>query len=181
MYCNENKTDWDDYIDCVLYAYRTCVQTSTKFTPFELMFGRRHRDFSDFMYQTTKEDVEREKKYFIHDSETLKKVYSQVRNNQARMMKANTEYRDRNRIDIKFSKGDFVLIWDPKTTTGGPKKLQFRWSGPAQIVRRSSTSPLLYIVNPTPQIAADKAKVRKIHVNRLHMYHPFDEHLNPPK
>ena len=79
MYCNENKTDWDDYIDCVLYAYRTCVQMSTKFTPFELMFGRRHRDFSDFMYQTTEEDVQREKKHFIHDTETLKKVYVQVR------------------------------------------------------------------------------------------------------
>jgi hypothetical protein len=180
MYCNENKTDWDDYIDCVLYAYRTCVQMSTKFTPFELMFGRRHRDFSDFMYQTTEEDVQREKKHFIHDTETLKKVYVQVRNNQAKMMKANKEYRDENRVDVKFNRGDFVLVWDPKTTTGGPKKLQFRWSGPAQIKRRSRTSPLLYIVNPTPSKTSKDCKLRKLHVNRLHMYHPFDESLNPP-
>lgn len=180
MYCNENKTDWDEYIDCVLYAYRTCVQTSTGFTPFELMFGRRHRDFSDFLYQTTREDIEAEKKYFIHDTETMRNVYKQVRENQARMMKANKEYRDKNRIDVKFETGDFVLIWDPKTTSGGTKKLQFRWSGPAQIVRRSNTSPLLYIVNPNPTLPIEPSKLRKLHVNRLHLYHPFDENFNPP-
>lgn len=37
---NEQQNDWDEYLDGVLFAYRTSVQKSTKITPFELMYGR---------------------------------------------------------------------------------------------------------------------------------------------
>ena len=37
---NEQQNDWDDFLDGLLFAYRTSVQTSTKVTPFELMYGR---------------------------------------------------------------------------------------------------------------------------------------------
>jgi len=37
---NENQDDWDEYLDGVLFAYRTSKQKSTKFTPFEIMYCR---------------------------------------------------------------------------------------------------------------------------------------------
>ena len=37
---NEKQNDWDVYIKHVLFAYRTSVNASTKYTPFYLMFGR---------------------------------------------------------------------------------------------------------------------------------------------
>ena len=37
---NEQQNDWDDFLDGLLFAYRTSVQKSTKVTPFELMYGR---------------------------------------------------------------------------------------------------------------------------------------------
>ena len=37
---NQQQTDWDDFLDGVLFAYRTSVQKSTKTTPFELMYCR---------------------------------------------------------------------------------------------------------------------------------------------
>ena len=37
---NKNQDDWDEYIDGVLFAYRTSRQKSTKFTPFEIMYCR---------------------------------------------------------------------------------------------------------------------------------------------
>ena len=37
-----NKRDeWDEYIDSCVYAYNTVEHESTKYTPFELMFGRK--------------------------------------------------------------------------------------------------------------------------------------------
>ena len=39
-FVNENQNDWDVHIKSVLFAYRTSKHSSTKFTPFELMFGR---------------------------------------------------------------------------------------------------------------------------------------------
>lgn len=35
-----NKDNWDEYIDCVLFAYRTSKYHSTNVTPFELMYCR---------------------------------------------------------------------------------------------------------------------------------------------
>ena len=37
---NENQTDWDEKLDGILFAYRTATQTSTKYSPFELMYCR---------------------------------------------------------------------------------------------------------------------------------------------
>ena len=39
-FVNENQNDWDVHIKSILFAYRTSKNDSTKFTPFELMFGR---------------------------------------------------------------------------------------------------------------------------------------------
>ena len=141
MFCNKQKTDWDEFLDGVLYAYRTSICVTTGFTPFEVMFGRRHRDFSDFLYRATDEDEEREKQHFIYDTKTLKEVYKSVKENQRKMMLANKAYRDKHRIDVRFQPNDLVLVWDPSADKEGPKKFQFAWSGPAKIVRRSGTSP----------------------------------------
>lgn len=37
---NEQQNNWDEYIDGALFAYRTSVQKSTNFSPFELMYCR---------------------------------------------------------------------------------------------------------------------------------------------
>ena len=37
---DENQSDWDKYLDSVLFAYCTSKQASTKFSPFFLLYGR---------------------------------------------------------------------------------------------------------------------------------------------
>ena len=37
----DKKEEWDNYIDCSIYAYNTAVHESSLFTPFQLMFGRK--------------------------------------------------------------------------------------------------------------------------------------------
>lgn len=37
---NQEQSDWDTYLDAVLFAYRTSKQKSTKFSPFQMAFGR---------------------------------------------------------------------------------------------------------------------------------------------
>ena len=39
-FVNENQNDWDVHIKSILFTYRTSKNDSTKFIPFELMFGR---------------------------------------------------------------------------------------------------------------------------------------------
>ena len=40
-YIQEKKEKWDDYLDTCSLAYNTSQHESTKFTPFEIMFGRK--------------------------------------------------------------------------------------------------------------------------------------------
>ena len=36
----QKHDDWEQYLPLVLYAYRTAVHSSTRVTPFMLMYGR---------------------------------------------------------------------------------------------------------------------------------------------
>ena len=40
-YATDNRAEWDNYLDTCVYAYNTSVQESTRFSPFEVMFGRK--------------------------------------------------------------------------------------------------------------------------------------------
>ena len=40
-YVNDNQTDWDVHVSSVLFAYRTSVNDSTKYSPYELMFRQK--------------------------------------------------------------------------------------------------------------------------------------------
>ena len=40
-FCNERKNIWDEHLDTCTFAYNTARHDSTKFSPFELMFGRK--------------------------------------------------------------------------------------------------------------------------------------------
>ena len=37
---DENREAWEDYLDSSLFSYRTAVHSTTKYTPFFLMYGR---------------------------------------------------------------------------------------------------------------------------------------------
>ena len=38
-YVESNRKNWDSHLDEVVFAYNTAVQKSTKYTPFQAMFG----------------------------------------------------------------------------------------------------------------------------------------------
>ena len=181
IFANKNKNDWDEHMDTILYAYRTCIHSATGYTPFELMFGRSHRTMTDFLYRTTDRDIEREHSHRLKQTEMIRDTYARVLSNQMRLARANKLYRDKNRKDVFFKKGDYVLIWDPCIDKEGSSSLQYAWAGPGQIVRKSSQNALLFIVDPTPDLENDPSRYRKLHVNRLHLYLPGPYGEHPPR
>ena len=40
-FIDKRKEQWEDYLDTCIYAYNTSKHESSKYTPFEVMFGRR--------------------------------------------------------------------------------------------------------------------------------------------
>lgn len=39
----QNENEWENYLDSVLFVYRTSKQASAKFSPFFLLYGREPR------------------------------------------------------------------------------------------------------------------------------------------
>ena len=37
---NKEQNNWDDFIDSILFAYRTSIQKSTNHSPFQIMYCR---------------------------------------------------------------------------------------------------------------------------------------------
>ena len=175
MYCNNKKDNWDEYLDSSLYTYRTTMSTSTGTTPFELMFKRKHRAYSDILYRTSENDLATEKKHHVQTTRSMTDAYKYAWESQQKIITRNNNTRDKNRLDPRFARGDLVMCFDMKFDTEGPKKLQYNHSGPHKILRKSSQSKLHYYI-----IDVDSKETRKLHVNRLSKYQPHDEHLNPP-
>ena len=40
-FIHEKKELWEDFLDTSVYAYNTSVHESSKYSPYELMFGRK--------------------------------------------------------------------------------------------------------------------------------------------
>jgi hypothetical protein len=52
----DNPLNWEDWIPFVLLAYRSRVNTITKFTPYELMFGRKMNGFENWNTPLNQDD-----------------------------------------------------------------------------------------------------------------------------
>lgn len=48
---NENQDNWDTLLNSAVFGINTCEQSSTKFSPFYLMYGREPRLFSELSLQ----------------------------------------------------------------------------------------------------------------------------------
>ena len=56
-YCNDNKTDWDNFLPLIQLAYNSAVHTTTQYTPFELQYGRSPRLPLDLMSNSDQLDL----------------------------------------------------------------------------------------------------------------------------
>ena len=52
-----NEKDWPNWVDFILLAYRSKVKASTKYTPYELMFGRTINTFDRWSDESSIEEA----------------------------------------------------------------------------------------------------------------------------
>lgn len=155
-YINNNQTDWDDWLKFGMFSYNTTIHTSTKFSPFELVFGYKANlpssitNNPDFKY--TYDD------YLDELTLKLQKSNEIARNNLLQSKETNKKYYDKKTNDIHFNVGEKVYLLNEYTKPGRSKKLTQNYTGPYPIVEINSP------VNYTIKI---KKKNVKVHANRL--------------
>ncbi len=82
-HAEENPENWPEILNIVLLAYRTSVHSSTNYTPYHLMFGRRFGQFDDWIVKSKQIDeqaverrlIELKKLFEINHEDALNNIY----------------------------------------------------------------------------------------------------------
>ena len=160
--------DWDLYLPSALFAIRTMRQDSTRFTPFELLYGRDARqpidqvlDDKTVLPAVTEEQVTRRVTQEISRLEHIRTQAHDFIEKAQERQKAN--YDKANKEITKLCIGDKVLLYRNITEASWSAKLEPKWEGPYQVASIKGTT--YQLSRPTGTILPFR-----VHRNRLKKY-----------
>ena len=167
-YTSQMEDDWDHHIQAVTWCYNTAVHTTTGYSPFEIIHGRRPRHSID----RTIADV-RNPLYVDNPNATMVlKLHLEAIRAIAKERLIVAAERQKTQHDasrrtrpITLTPGDWVLLRE-----GGAKHLNSAYTGPHYLKE---------IDPPNAVIVVNEFELQKVHLNRLKKYHPR-EVLEPP-
>ena len=138
--CEERPRDWDRYISPLLFAYRETPQSSTTFSPFELLYGRDIRGPMTILKELwTGQYEEGETKttyqYVIDLQERLEKTCQLAREELRKAKEKHRMYYNKKARSRTFKEGDEVLLLLPTDHN----KLLMQWKGPFKVVKKLSS------------------------------------------
>ncbi|CAF3252103.1 unnamed protein product, partial [Rotaria sp. Silwood2] len=103
---NAQHNNWDEYLQAVVFAYNAGVHKSTKFSPYELLYGRTarlpiHIPPREFTFLKPND-------YFEQLKKTLRIFHQTSRENILLQQQANQAYYNKNRLDSQLKLEDKV-------------------------------------------------------------------------
>ena len=132
---SEDGKDWDRMIPYLLFAYREVPQSSTGFSPFELLYGRDVRGRLDVLKETWEAGQKSEESvvsYVMSTQQKLKEMAECVKENMLEKQDKQKQWYDVKARLREFKAGDPVLVLLPTSTN----KLLAQWQGPYQVLER---------------------------------------------
>ena len=133
--------EWEEHLRATCMAYNTSVQSSTGFTPFYLMFGRKARMPLDIMFgspQDSSPGVTSSSEYATQLRDRLQRAYLAVRGNFQRAFERQKIQYDKNVHGKPLAVGDLVWLHSPVVKAGRSKKLHQPWIGPFKVLKKLS-------------------------------------------
>lgn len=131
---SKEENQWDEYIDQVLFAYRTNRHSTTRRTPFYLTYGRKATlpidDLEISKEQHEEEDLLKRIYDLIELSEDRDKVIEEIK---AKQVKQKEKYDEGIKEETKLEIGDKVLLRDAAKEKQWSGKLSPKWKGPYYI------------------------------------------------
>ena len=117
---SEDGKDWDRLIPYLLFAYWEVPQSSTGFSPFELLYGRQVRGPLDILRETWEargRSTESVVSYVIAMRKKLSKMRKLVQQNPKQSQAEQKAWYDRNARSREFEPGMEVLVLFPTSTS----------------------------------------------------------------
>ena len=135
-FIDKRKEQWEDYLDTCIYAYNTSKHESSKYTPFEVMFGRQAVLPVDISKPLNEQP---EMKEFDDNQIDLVMEERRERLEIVKENIVNAQRKQKEQYDRKHSKPEVfsigALVWKKdftrKKRAGG--KLESKWLGPYKI------------------------------------------------
>ncbi len=148
-FISKNPDSWDEYVTHAILYFNTTIHSSTKFSPYELVFGHKAHIPSSitqnpefkYTYETYFDQLKL-KLNSLHDSARQTLIYNKE--------KSKLHY-DKSLHVKNLQVGDLVLVQNKQTQVGISKKLLPRYHGPYPIIK--------IFPNNTAQI-----KIRRKHI-----------------
>ena len=103
----KHHNNWDDYLDAIVFVYSTSQHKTTKYSHFELLFGRSPRlpiDSPPSYFHFDRPNV-----YFANLQKVLQVYHHQAKSNILDQQRYNKLRYDQNRSDPHFNLGDRVF------------------------------------------------------------------------
>ena len=145
-----SPNDWDLKLPDILWNIRTTPASSTKFSPYQLMYAKTPITQGPNPFKETEEFREKAKNHIIKAQERQKKYY------------------DKGIKDQKINIGDHILIWRSMIETNFAAKLEPKWEGPYLVTKIQGTS--IFIKGTD-----GRTLKTPIHINRTKKYYPSSQ------
>ncbi|XP_071949807.1 uncharacterized protein [Antedon mediterranea] len=161
--CAERPSDWDRYIDPLLFAIRESPQESLGFSPFELLYGRNLRGPMTILRELWTGEVHTPEtkttyQYVLDLKERLNETCAVAQKNLQKAKGRYKKYYDKKSRAREFQVGDKVLLLLPTDRN----KLLLQWKGPFPIIAKMGYLDYRIDLN---------GKLKTFHANLLKRYH----------
>ena len=151
IFCNESRSDWDEWMPHYCFSYNTTPSADHNYTPFELLFGRRCTDFKFLanekitpLYNYDSYNNELRYRLQVTHSKVLQEIIKSKANRTTRM--------NRNIINSPINIGDLVFLKSENN-----HKLDQVHSGPFKIISFTDSNATIQKGN----------KIIEVHKTRL--------------
>ena len=168
IYLTEGKIEreWDLMLKPLSYAYNSSTHTSTKYTPAELMFGRRFKIPSEMLYG----NLECNKFYSLKDfQKNIRIMYECAKRAMDSNQQTVKKFYDKRRKEDDLHVGDYVYVYNPRTNN---MKLKAKWEGPHKVVAKSEN---VYLVEMLQKNKPERKWLPRDRLRRCY------EHYSPPQ
>jgi len=152
-YVNEQQTNWPRFVHSVCYAFNTSVNSTTGFSPFELLYGHSPVLIAELgLEKIAPPGTDYAKDLYKTINKLRERAYVNVLKAQAGMRRQYNKKRKAPRI---YRTGDLVLLHYRKTVERLSPKLTFHARGVYRILRKipERNNYVLQLVNKRKGIA----------------------------
>ena len=158
---DEHGSDWDLHVQATAFAIRSAINSGTKYTPAELVFGDnivRPIDFAIEKNSPIPRSKRNAKEFAVELADQIENASKIVNSNLENSRNKMKNTYDKKMSTHKFSIGDSVMLWWPYFKEKIPRAFQPKWDGPYTIVK---------LLGDTNCIIENNGNYKNVHLNQL--------------